>query len=46
MVDDAVGAVVEQPTAVLRVAGSIPTQIKYLYSLQVVVLGLAVFCVC
>ena len=32
-----VGAVVERPTAALRIAGSIPTQNKYLYGLQVVV---------
>ena len=43
--DDTVGTVVEQPTAALRVAGSIPARNKYLYGLQVVVSRLPV-CVC
>ena len=40
-----VGAVIEQSTAALRVAGSILARKQYLYSLQVVVPDLAV-CVC
>ena len=38
-----IGAVVAISTAALRVAGSIPVRSKYLYYLQVVVPGLAVF---
>ena len=44
-VDGTVGAVVERPTAALRVAGLIAAWNKYLYGLFVVVPGLAV-CVC
>ena len=39
-IDDTVCAVVERPTVVLRVAGSILSLNKYLYGLQVVVPGL------
>ena len=40
--DGTVGVVVEQSTAALRVAGSIPARNKHLYALQIVVPGLAV----
>ena len=40
--NDTVGAVVERPTAALRVEGSIPARTKYLYGVQVVVPGLAI----
>ena len=41
-VDNMVGAVAEQMAAPLRVGGSIPQRNKYIYDLQIVVLGLAV----
>ena len=45
LIDETVVAVAVRSTAALRVAGWIPARNKYLYGLQVVVLGLAV-CVC
>ena len=38
-----VDSVAERVTVALRVGGSIPTRNKYLYGLQVVVPGLAVY---